>query len=112
LSRLLGRLLGRVDIFDGGGFRDELGVLLVVFAWPAGFLVGVRAREADETCCREVLPLVVVCLKVEGELERVDTGLAWLEASCTLRASLGSREVGEAGDVGDIGGSTSCLVAT
>jgi hypothetical protein len=99
-------------MFDGGGFREELGVLLVVFAWPAGFLVGVLAREAEETCCREVLPLVVLCLKGEGELDRVDTGLAWLEASCILRVGLGRREVGEAGDVGDIGESTSCLVAT
>jgi hypothetical protein len=50
-------------------------------------------------------------LKVEGELERVDTGLPRLEASFILLVSLGSREVGEAGEVGDIGETTSCLAA-
>ncbi len=50
-------------------------------------------------------------MKVEGELERVDTGLPRLEASFILLVSLGSREVGEAGHVGDIGETTSCLAA-
>jgi hypothetical protein len=70
--------------------------------------VGVFVREA---CCREVLPLAVEYLKAEGELERVETGLPRLEASFILLVSLGSREVGDAGEVGDIGESTSCLAA-
>ena len=79
------------------------------FVGSAAFPVGVFVREA---CCREVLPLAVeYLLKVEGELERVDTGLPRLEASLIRLVSLGSREVGEAGEVGDIGVSTSCLVA-
>lgn len=103
--------MGRVVIFDGGGLRAELEVRLDVLG--AGFPVGVLARVVEETCCRDVLPLdVEYLLKVEGELERVDTGLSpWVEASFILRASRGRREVGEAGDVGEIGESTSCLAA-
>lgn len=111
MSRLLGRLVGRVAIFDGGGLRAELEVRLEVLG--AEFPVGVLARDVDETCCRDDLPLAVeYLLKVEGELERVDTGLSWFEASFILRASRGRREVGEAGEVGEIGESTSCLSAT
>jgi hypothetical protein len=50
-------------------------------------------------------------LKVEGELERDDTGLPWVEVSLILLASLGRREVGDAGDAGEMGESTSRLVA-
>ena len=79
------------------------------FACSAAFPVGVFVRE---TCCREFLPLAVeYLLKVEGELERVDTGLPRLEASLIRLVSLGSREVGETGEVGEIGESTSCLEA-
>jgi hypothetical protein len=75
-------------------------------------MVGVLARDADETCCREVLPLVLeYLLKVEGELERDDTGLPWVEVSFILLASLGRREDGDAGDAGEMGESTSRLVA-
>lgn len=60
-------------MFAGAGLQEELGVWLDgVFVWAARVPVGVFARE---TCCRELLPLVVDCLKVEGELERVDSGL-------------------------------------
>jgi hypothetical protein len=75
----------------------------------AGLLVGVRAPDADETCCRDVLPLAVEYLKVEGEFERVDAGLPWLEALLILLVSLGRREVGDAGEVGCFGGSMSSL---
>ena len=93
---------------EGGAFREELGVCVVevLVAWSARFPVGVLVREA---CCREVLPLVVEYLKVEGELERVDTGLPRVEASFILLASIGSREVGDTGEVGEMGESTSCL---
>lgn len=77
-----------------------------------GAFVGVFARDADETCCRDDLPLVLeYLLKVDGELERDETGLPWLEASFILLASLGRREVGDAGEAGEIGESTSRLVA-
>jgi hypothetical protein len=98
-------------MFDGGGLRAEPGVRLV-FGWLVGALVGVLARDADETCCREVLPLVLeYLLKVEGELERDDTGLPWVEVSLILLASLGRREDGDAGDAGEMGESASRLVA-
>jgi hypothetical protein len=98
-----------VAIFDGGGLRVEAEVRLE--ALGAVFPVGVLAPD-DKTCCRDVLPLAVeYLLKVEGELERVDTGLPWPEASFILRANRGRREVGDAGDVGEIGESTSCLSA-
>lgn len=74
-----------------------------VLIWVAEVVVGVRAREADETCCRDVLPLALEYLKAEGELERLDTGLPWLGLSFTLLASLGRRENADAGEVGDIG---------
>jgi hypothetical protein len=82
-----------------------------VLIWVVEVLVGVLAREADETCCREVLPLALEYLKAEGELERLDTGLPWLGVSFTLLANLGRREDADAGDVGDIGEPASRLAA-
>jgi hypothetical protein len=98
-------------MLDGGGFRLELEPWVGVLLRVAGIRVGVFAREVDEVCWREVLPLAVEYLKAEGELERVDTGLAWFDALFILLLSLGRREVGDAGDVGDIGESTSRLAA-
>lgn len=62
-----------------------------------------------ETFCREDLPLAVGDLKAEGELERVETGLAASDVSFAFLASLGRREVEDAGDEGDIGEPVSSL---
>lgn len=119
LSRLLGGCVGccEVEMLDGGALRAEVGVLPDDVFGPDA-VVGVLEREAVETwCCREDLPLAVeyLVLKVDGELERVEAGLAWPEvASLSLRVMRGRREVGEAGevgDMGDIGEPTSCLDA-
>lgn len=83
-----------------------MGVLILVDE----LLVGVLAR--DETCCRDDLPLALEYLNVEGELDRLDTGLPWLELSVTLLANLGRREVADAGDVGDMGELVSFLTAS
>lgn len=48
----------------------------------------------------------MVYLKVEGELERVEAGLPWLEGLLTFLASLGRREVDDVVDVGDMEEST------
>lgn len=83
-----------------------MGVLILV----ADLLVGVLARGAEDACCRELLPLALECLNVEGEFDRVDTGLPWLEVSPILLTNRGSREVCDAGETGGIGDSVSCLV--
>lgn len=100
LSRLLGWVVERLD---GGGLRLEPDVLLENLGAELAVEVFVRG-EASEPCCLDVLPLDVERLpKAEGELDRVDAGLPWLEASFILLVSIGRREVGEVGEVGEIG---------